>query len=235
MSTYAQGDSSSVASLLNSTHDGIFLIDRRRTYVFFNSGCERITGYSASEILGAQCTYGDVVTWRDKHGRALTGILCPTRALFDGARDASRQRMELTRRDGIRNWVDTYYMALLDEQGKVDYVLGVVRELGPDGRSRPTPSLDESAFDTVGIDSAAGIAQPDSAGLTSPAGQNGSKPLNGNLLLDNYLEDVERQVILRALAAAGWQRNKAAELMGISRSRLYRRMEALGIDPNVKT
>lgn len=48
--------------------------------------------------------------------------------------------------------------------------------------------------------------------------------------LDPLIADFERKAILRALKAAAWQRNKAARLMGISRSRLYRRMEALKID-----
>lgn len=52
-----------------------------------------------------------------------------------------------------------------------------------------------------------------------------------SLRLDPFLARVEREAILRALAAANWQRNKAASLMGISRSRLYRRMDALGIVP----
>lgn len=52
-----------------------------------------------------------------------------------------------------------------------------------------------------------------------------------SLLLDPHLNQVEREAIFRALGAAGGQRNKAAKLMGISRSRLYRRMDALGIDP----
>ena len=51
------------------------------------------------------------------------------------------------------------------------------------------------------------------------------------LRLDPILADAERSAILRALEVAGGQRNKAARLMGISRSRLYRRMEALGMDP----
>jgi PAS domain S-box-containing protein len=49
------------------------------------------------------------------------------------------------------------------------------------------------------------------------------------LLLDETLADVERRAILSALQRAVGQRSRAAKLMGISRSRLYRRMEALGI------
>ena len=40
-----------------------------------------------------------------------------------------------------------------------------------------------------------------------------------------------RQAILSALRRADGQRSQAAREMGISRSRLYRRMEALGIHP----
>jgi len=52
------------------------------------------------------------------------------------------------------------------------------------------------------------------------------------LNLDRSLRDLERQVIGNALRHAGSQRSRAAKLMGISRSRLYRRMDALNIDPN---
>lgn len=52
------------------------------------------------------------------------------------------------------------------------------------------------------------------------------------LLLDPFLHRVEREAILRALKAAGGRRNRAAKIMNISRSRLYRRMDALGIDPS---
>ena len=54
----------------------------------------------------------------------------------------------------------------------------------------------------------------------------------GNRSLDDILSSVERREILSALAKAGGHRTKAAELLEISRSRLYRRMEALGIETN---
>lgn len=49
--------------------------------------------------------------------------------------------------------------------------------------------------------------------------------------LDEILSKIERREILAALERAQGQRTKAARMLGISRSRLYRRMEALGIDP----
>ena len=49
--------------------------------------------------------------------------------------------------------------------------------------------------------------------------------------LDDVLASVERRAILTALRRSEGQRSQAAREMGISRSRLYRRMEALGIRP----
>jgi DNA-binding NtrC family response regulator len=49
--------------------------------------------------------------------------------------------------------------------------------------------------------------------------------------LDDILATTERQQIVDALRRAGGQRASAARLLRISRSRLYRRMDALGIEP----
>jgi DNA-binding NtrC family response regulator len=48
--------------------------------------------------------------------------------------------------------------------------------------------------------------------------------------LDAFLEDVERQLIRRALARAKGNKSKAAELLGVSRPRLLRRISQLGLD-----
>jgi len=53
----------------------------------------------------------------------------------------------------------------------------------------------------------------------------------GNRSLDQVLEAIERPEIEAALRLAKGQRTLAARLLRISRSRLYRRMESLGIDP----
>jgi len=53
--------------------------------------------------------------------------------------------------------------------------------------------------------------------------------------LDDVLEEVERQTILSALRHSRGKRSQAARSMKISRSRLYRRMEALGIHQKKNT
>jgi DNA-binding NtrC family response regulator len=48
--------------------------------------------------------------------------------------------------------------------------------------------------------------------------------------LDEILERTERQAILLSLERCGFNKSRAAELLGINRPRLYRRMEQLGIE-----
>ena len=53
-----------------------------------------------------------------------------------------------------------------------------------------------------------------------------------NRSLDDILIEVENREILGALHRANGQRTAAARLLGITRSRLYRRIDALKIDLN---
>ena len=65
--------------------------------------------------------------------------------------------------------------------------------------------------------------------LTGDSLSPGSESVRGSL--DTILNTIERREIVSALRRTNGQRTLAAKELGISRSRLYRRMEALGIDP----
>jgi PAS domain S-box-containing protein len=211
--------------------DGVFVVDRTRRYVLVNPAFERITGYSSRELLGRQCTCSDVVHCKDDYGRYLGGVLCPARAITEGDINQARQRMQITRRDGSRAWVETLYSTIRDGAGRVEFVLGVVRDA-----SESKEREDELKQCMTDLRQQLGD-RPDAAPLNgghacnAPAACTATNPGNGSSLkLDHVLEDVERQAIRRALEAAGGQRTRAAQIMGISRSRLYRRIDALGID-----
>jgi DNA-binding NtrC family response regulator len=51
------------------------------------------------------------------------------------------------------------------------------------------------------------------------------------IVLDDLLTTIEKEAIVRALAQAGGNKSEAAELLGLTRPRLYRRMEQLGLAP----
>ncbi len=71
------------------------------------------------------------------------------------------------------------------------------------------------------------VSGPATAGAVTYAGTETGEPES----LDSILARVEREAILAALRRTEGQRSQAAKMMGISRSRLYRRMDALGISP----
>jgi len=218
----------SLERILDSAMDGVFVLDRNRRYVYFNARCEKITGHRRSELLGQTCTCGNTLKCEDDWGRSLVGSLCPIRALLGGERDTARQRMQIQRGDGTPVWIETVYSVLRDGSGQIDYVIGVMRD-ATEAKERETELIDEMTDLRRQVEALGGVSDNpfvDSATHALPQAPGAS------LQLDPTLEEVERVAILRALRAAGGQRSKAAELMKISRSRLYRRMDALGIDPS---
>lgn len=66
---------SGLANWLSETSTPVFVLDERRIVLFFNRGCELLTGWTAADIVGQKCEY---ITDPD-HGsiRSLTSALCP--------------------------------------------------------------------------------------------------------------------------------------------------------------
>jgi transcriptional regulator with PAS, ATPase and Fis domain len=243
-----------IQDILRHAIDGVFVLDRQRRFLLFNEACERITGYNSTDLINTECHCRDVMDCRDEYGRPLLSALCPVKSLFQGGAKSALQRMCLRRKDGSQVWVETAYTPVSPNgSGEVEFVLGIIRDISDskmheDGLRRqlgkacdklrefmPAEQIDsefglgyeEPEMTTTGTMNMPN-ATPSNTGPTPTTGANTGQ----SLFLDPILADVEREAIRRALRAANWQRNKAAQLMGISRSRLYRRMEALGINPN---
>ncbi len=142
MSTQPGTHSLSLEQLIENASDGIFVIDRNRRYVMFSKGCERLTGFDASELVGRELCCAELVGCKDPQQRPLSGALCPAKSILEGAQDFARQRMELTCRNGSRTWVETIYTAVRDIEGHVELVLGVMREIN-ELREREVELLEE--------------------------------------------------------------------------------------------
>jgi DNA-binding NtrC family response regulator len=50
------------------------------------------------------------------------------------------------------------------------------------------------------------------------------------IVLDQFMTEIEKEVIARALKLAKGNKARAARLLGLTRPRLYRRMEQLGLE-----
>ena len=101
---------------------GIYLLDTAGLVLTWNMGAERLTGFSASEVLGTDgtsfCTPGDRLQARDK------GILEHT--LARGREDNEGWRV---RKDGSRFWVHATTTALFDREGVHYGYLKVMRDI----------------------------------------------------------------------------------------------------------
>jgi hypothetical protein len=62
-----------------------------------------------------------------------------------------------------------------------------------------------------------------------PGRTTGAPPGAGESLLYSRLEDTEKELILKVLEENRWQISKAAQILGLERSHLYKKMKRYGI------
>ncbi len=71
-------------TLLNSVTDGIYFVDAKRRITYWNKAAERLSGYTATEMVGKICSE-DLQLHEDESGYALCEKGCPLAAtLYDG-------------------------------------------------------------------------------------------------------------------------------------------------------
>ena len=87
-------------TIINNLNDGVYFVDLDRRILFWNKAAERITGYSADEIMGRQCQ-DNILNHIDEDGRPLCVIGCPLFAtIIDGKQ--RQARVFVRHKDGYR-------------------------------------------------------------------------------------------------------------------------------------
>jgi PAS domain S-box-containing protein len=109
-----------VKEILDSINAGVYLTDMDRRIVFWNREAERITGYSADEVVGSQCREG-ILEHQDGNGRALcTRQLCPLhRSIVTDKPSESPVLVFAKTRSGERKPLSTTTAPLHNGDGKV--------------------------------------------------------------------------------------------------------------------
>jgi diguanylate cyclase (GGDEF)-like protein/PAS domain S-box-containing protein len=70
--------------ILDNLYDGVYFVDEVRRITYWNKGAERITGFTAEQVVGKRCSEG-VLNHVDEVGRRLCGRRCPLlRTMHDG-------------------------------------------------------------------------------------------------------------------------------------------------------
>lgn len=71
-------------TLLDNLHDGVYFVDRHRRITYWNKAAERISGFSAAEVLGSCCS-DNLLNHADAAGCQLCQGACPlAHTLVDG-------------------------------------------------------------------------------------------------------------------------------------------------------
>lgn len=93
--------------------------------MLFNAGCERLTGWTADEVLGTTCEY-DTSAAADTVAR-LCGALCPPPEVFTGK--TAHVPAAITTRNGSSLSRMLHFHPILEEDGSLAFIFGTIREI----------------------------------------------------------------------------------------------------------
>lgn len=110
-------DKDSYARIIDSLHDGLYFVDTDRIITYWNKAAERISGFSAAEVVGKSCA-DKILTHVDGKGTCLCTRLCPLAATIADGVDREAQ-VFLHHKDGHRVPVLVRVSLLKDQDGKV--------------------------------------------------------------------------------------------------------------------
>jgi diguanylate cyclase (GGDEF)-like protein/PAS domain S-box-containing protein len=88
-------------SILDSIQDGVYFVDQERRITFWNKGAERLTGYTAAEMVGSRCL-DNLLAHVDQQGCQLCVSDCPLSTLMRGDEDQCEAEVFLHHRNGQR-------------------------------------------------------------------------------------------------------------------------------------
>lgn len=109
--------SSFYEKLLDHMNDGIYFVNRDRKITFWNSGAEKLSGFTPSEAIGRRC-FDSFLGHVDESGRALCGDGCPlSKVMLDG--QPRQVEIYLRHKDGHRLPVSIRALPLRNQAGGI--------------------------------------------------------------------------------------------------------------------
>jgi PAS domain S-box-containing protein len=108
-------------AIINSIADGVFTLSKDMTVTSFNKSAEKITGYTAHEVLGKPC--------KDVFESKGCDRICPVRQMLLTGRPTIGVEMEITAKDGTKVPVSMSTAMLRDETGEVIGAVETFRDL----------------------------------------------------------------------------------------------------------
>ena len=104
-------------NIIDNLYDGIYFVDRDRRIIYWNKGAERITGYSAAQVIGRRCQ-DNLLNHVTANGVPLCQDHCPLAAVM-GDGQPREAEVYVHHADGHRVPIMVRATALRDETGNV--------------------------------------------------------------------------------------------------------------------
>jgi PAS domain S-box-containing protein len=218
-SSASAGSSAMEPQILDNLSDGVLAVDADYKILAINAAAERLTGFQRDQVIGRYC-YELLRSTRCGDG-------CPVRAAMKTGEPQRNILVSTKQASGKRRWLCISTSPMVDAQGRVVGGLEILREA-----ACVTDSCCEASDEVEG----GGVcSHADRAALIREAEGGHSRPSHRAILQAELRpEDVdgltaEAEKLQGLLQAHGWNRQRTAEALGISRSTLWRRMKEFGL------
>ncbi|UCF80089.1 MAG: PAS domain S-box protein [Acidobacteriota bacterium] len=129
------GDRSTIlSSLLNNIFDGVYVVDKTKTIVFWNTGAREITGYSNDEVFGRKCS-DNILNHIDDEGTLLCIHGCPLeRTLATG--EHVKVKIYTLHKSGRRFPVKTHIYPIRNLKNEIIAAIEVFRDISQEEEHR---------------------------------------------------------------------------------------------------
>ncbi|MDX9692348.1 MAG: sensor domain-containing diguanylate cyclase [Acholeplasmataceae bacterium] len=104
-------------NLVSHLFEGVYVVDNKRMIIFWNEGSERITGYSAEEVVNKYC-FNNLLQHVDQSGKQLCFGGCPLHHTLQTG-EMQQNHVFLKHKDGYRVPVSVKSLPIYDDQKQV--------------------------------------------------------------------------------------------------------------------
>jgi diguanylate cyclase (GGDEF)-like protein/PAS domain S-box-containing protein len=103
--------------LFDNMQNGIYFVDKDRKITYWNKSAERISGFSAEEVIGSSCS-DDILIHVDEQGKNLCQHACPFADAIKKGVDCEKE-MYIHHKKGHRIPVKVHTIPLKDQKGAI--------------------------------------------------------------------------------------------------------------------
>jgi len=118
--------------LLDQVRDGVYFVDTHRRITHWNAAAERISGFSAADVVGSFC-HDNILKHIDPEGARLCIEGCPLDYTISEGKNRVVETVYLHHRDGHRVPIQVRTLPVFDDHGTVIGAVEIFSEIGRRG------------------------------------------------------------------------------------------------------